>query len=103
MNQVVYVLKRAVEVFPRGSAIERYPDSIRDPTSRRSLSARFMISKQLERDGIKVEYVETVVLFFGDDGRLQRDVVLVVIKVTRGFGIASAALPDRPLADDRTK
>jgi len=42
-----------------------------------------MVSKQLERNGIKVEDVETVVLFFGDDGRIGRDVVLVVSKVTR--------------------
>jgi hypothetical protein len=85
MNEVVEVWKRAVEVFPRGSAIEGYPDSIVDPTSKRLIRRPrdFNISKQLERDGIKVEDVETVLLFLGDDGLLQRDVVLVVSKLTR--------------------
>ena len=82
-HEIVDVWKKAVAVFPRGSAIEGYPDSVGDPASRRSLSARFMVSKQLERDGVKVEDVEAVTLFVGDDGQVQRDVVLVVSKVAR--------------------
>ena len=81
--EVVDVWKKAVEVFPRASAIEGYPDSVGDPTSRRSLSARSMLSAQFERDGVKVDDVEAVTLFFGDDGLLSRDVVLVVSKVQR--------------------
>ena len=42
-----------------------------------------MVSKQLERGGGKVEDVEAVPLFLGDDGQIQRDVVLVVNKVTQ--------------------
>jgi hypothetical protein len=42
-----------------------------------------MISKQLERDGEKVDEVDAVTLFSGDDGLIQRDVVLVVSKAQR--------------------
>jgi hypothetical protein len=60
-----------------------HPDSVGDPTSRRSVQALLMVSKQLERDGKKVDEVEAVTLFMGDDGFIQRDVVLVVSKVQR--------------------
>jgi hypothetical protein len=82
-HDVVDVWRKAVEVFPRASAIERYPDSVGDPTSRRSLQALFMVSTQLERDGEKVDEVEAVPLFTGDDGLVQRDVVLVVSRIQR--------------------
>jgi hypothetical protein len=82
-GEVRDVWKKAVEVFPRGSTIEGYPDSVGDPTSRRSLSARSMVSGQLKRDGVNVEEVEAVTLFIGDNGQVQCDVVLVVSKVTR--------------------
>jgi hypothetical protein len=78
------VSKKAVEVFPPASAIEGYPVSVGDPTSRRSLSARFIGWKQqLEGGGVKVEDLEAVTLFFGGDGQHNRDVVLVVSKDQR--------------------
>ena len=81
-GEVRDVWKKAVEVFRPGASIEGYPDSVGDPTSRRSLSARFMVSNQLEREWVKVEEVEAVTLFIGDNGQVQVDVVLVVSKVT---------------------
>jgi hypothetical protein len=57
--------------------------AVGDPTSRRSVRALFLVSKQLERDGEQVDEVEAVALFIGDDGLVQRDVVLVVRKVQR--------------------
>jgi hypothetical protein len=82
-RRIVDVWKRAVEVFPRGWSIEGYPQSVGDPASKRSAQALHMVSAQLERDGIKPESVEAVTLFFGDDGVIQRDVVLVVRKAQR--------------------
>lgn len=79
-HEFVDVREKAIEVFPPASSIEGYTVSVGDPTTRRSLSARFIVWKQLERDGVKVEDVEAVTLFFGGDGQHNRDVVLVVRK-----------------------
>ena len=59
-HEFVDVWKKAVEVFPPASSIEGYTVSVGDLSTIRSLSARFIVWKQqLERDGAKVEDVES--------------------------------------------
>jgi hypothetical protein len=70
--------RRALEVFPKGWRIEGYPASVGDPTSKNSVIALRMVSRQLERDRVKVDEAEAVTLFSGDDGIITRDVILVV-------------------------
>jgi hypothetical protein len=44
-----------------------------------------MISPQLKRDRVKVDQVEAVTLFSGDDGAVTRDVILVVSKTNKNI------------------
>jgi hypothetical protein len=75
--------KKAVEVFPPGWAIDGYPGVVGDPTAKRSAQALFIVSSQLKRDGVKVDEVEAVTLFSGDDGLVTCDVILVVRKASK--------------------
>jgi hypothetical protein len=82
-HEINDVWKKAVALFPRGAAIENYPDSVGDPSAKRSLWARKLIAEQLKRDGKKVDDVEAVLLFSGDNGLVQCEVILVVSKMQR--------------------
>ncbi len=54
---IVHKWEKAVEVFSKGWTVERYPVSVSDPTSRLSARGLYLISPQLERDGVKVSGV----------------------------------------------
>ena len=91
-HEIVDVWKEAVRVFPQGWGIENYPASMASLLPSQLPRPLILVRAQLQAEGVNPDDVEAVTLFKGDDGRLQRDVVLVlsksdkrIVRVTQGF------------------
>jgi hypothetical protein len=91
-QEIVDVWKEAVRVFPQGWGIENYPASMAPFLPSQLPRPLILVRAQLQAEGMNPDDVEAVTLFKGDDGRIQRDVVLVVsksdkrvVRVTQGF------------------
>jgi hypothetical protein len=82
-TDVVKVWKEASRVFPRGFSIAGYPDTFQGRLPRQPNNAVKQIEPQLLKDNLKLEDLEGVTLFKGDNGIVQVDIILVLRKVDK--------------------
>ena len=76
------VLRDAQQRFPRGAVLERFPESVSAHLPKQGPTPLMLVKFQVEKDGLDANDVKAVTLFKGDNGRLQVDIIVVLMRDT---------------------
>ena len=74
------VLRDAQQRFPRGTVLERFPESVSAHLPKQGPIPLVLVKSQVEKDGLNTNDVKAVTIFKGDNGLLQVDIIVVLLR-----------------------
>jgi hypothetical protein len=76
------VLRDAQQRFPRGTVLEGFPESVSTHLPKQAPMPLLLVKSQVEKDGLDTKDVKAVTIFKGDNGILQVDIIVVLVRAS---------------------
>jgi hypothetical protein len=74
------VLRDAQQRFPRGTVLESFPESVSEHLPKQGPVPLLLVKSQVKKDGLDTKDLKAVTIFKGDNGTLQVDVIVVLVR-----------------------
>jgi hypothetical protein len=79
-NEYPDVLRETQQRFPRGTVLENFPESVSEQLPKQVPTPLMLVKSQVEKDGLDTKDVKAVTIFKGDNGIIQVDIIVVLLR-----------------------